>query len=306
MDLFKGWEFLVGEIVVFLIAAAAIGLIAGWLIRAMVAWGDARAIRLADERVHEKEDQIALLENDYLKLKRRYNDGLADAQDRLEASERVRADLETQLARIEGDHSKELSALRSSVSDRDRRILDLETGSGASPATSLRKDMSDKDTSPLTEVRRPLRGTEPTRPEAAMIAAARSPAPTVVPLSAAAAGTAASALDDTDQAAEEKDVGAKPDLLTEPRDGSADDLKKIIGIGPKIELQLNLMGIFHFDQVAALSDANLDWVDANLNGFDGRARRDNWVPQAKVLADATNAKSEPVSLEPLKQGDASA
>lgn len=306
MDLFKGWEFLVGEIVVFLIAAAAIGLIAGWLIRAMVAWGDARAIRLADERVHEKEDQIALLENDYLKLKRRYNDGLADAQDRLEASERVRADLETQLARIEGDHSKELSALRSSVSDRDRRILDLETGSGASPATSLRKDMADKDTSPLTEVRRPLRGTEPTRPEAAMIAAARSPAPTVVPLSAAAAGTAASALDDTDQAAEEKDVGAKPDLLTEPRDGSADDLKKIIGIGPKIELQLNLMGIFHFDQVAALSDANLDWVDANLNGFDGRARRDNWVPQAKVLADATNAKSEPVSLEPLKQGDASA
>ena len=76
----------------------------------------------------------------------------------------------------------------------------------------------------------------------------------------------------------------KPATLEGPRDGSADDLKKIKGVGPKMEGLLNSMGFFHFDQVAAWTDAEVAWVDDNLEGFKGRVSRDNWVEQAKLLA----------------------
>lgn len=78
--------------------------------------------------------------------------------------------------------------------------------------------------------------------------------------------------------------GAKPATLSAARDGKADDLKKIKGVGPKMEGVLNKLGFYHFDQVAAWTGEELAWVDDNLDGFKGRASRDNWVEQAKLLA----------------------
>jgi predicted flap endonuclease-1-like 5' DNA nuclease len=76
----------------------------------------------------------------------------------------------------------------------------------------------------------------------------------------------------------------KPRTLAAARDGRPDDLKLIKGIGPKMEAMLHRMGFFHFDQVAAWTPAELAWVDDNLEGFKGRASRDEWVAQAKILA----------------------
>ncbi len=76
----------------------------------------------------------------------------------------------------------------------------------------------------------------------------------------------------------------KPAMLTAARGGQADDLKIIRGIGPKLEQMLHGMGIFHFDQIGSWKAAELAWVDDNLEGFRGRASRDHWVAQAKVLA----------------------
>ncbi|PWE49810.1 fused NADH-quinone oxidoreductase subunit E/endonuclease [Thioclava sp. NG1] len=78
--------------------------------------------------------------------------------------------------------------------------------------------------------------------------------------------------------------GKQPKLLDAPRDGGADDLKMIKGVGPKLETLLHSMGIYHFDQIAAWSDAELAWVDANIEGFKGRASRDDWKGQAEKLA----------------------
>lgn len=76
----------------------------------------------------------------------------------------------------------------------------------------------------------------------------------------------------------------RPEALQAARDGKADDLKRIKGIGPKLEAMLNGMGFFHFDQIAAWSPQEMAWVDQNLEGFKGRATRDQWVAQAKLLA----------------------
>ena len=78
--------------------------------------------------------------------------------------------------------------------------------------------------------------------------------------------------------------GDKPMGMDAPRDGAADDLKQIKGVGPKLEKQLNALGYWHFDQIAGWSDSDVAWVDENLEGFKGRVSRDGWVEQAKVLA----------------------
>lgn len=76
---------------------------------------------------------------------------------------------------------------------------------------------------------------------------------------------------------------SKPATLAEARGGSADDLKRIKGVGPKIEGILKGLGIFHFDQIAAWDQANKDWVDDHLS-FKGRIDREEWIPQAEALA----------------------
>ncbi|CTQ49629.1 hypothetical protein [Jannaschia donghaensis] len=78
--------------------------------------------------------------------------------------------------------------------------------------------------------------------------------------------------------------GTKPQALDAPRGGTADDLKRIKGVGPKMETMLNGMGFWHFDQIASWSDQEVAWVDQNLEGFKGRVTRDEWVPQARALA----------------------
>ena len=76
----------------------------------------------------------------------------------------------------------------------------------------------------------------------------------------------------------------RPTALDAPRAGGADDLKRIRGIGPKLERTCNELGFWHFDQIAAWTEAEVAWVDENLRGFRGRVSRDAWVAQARALA----------------------
>jgi predicted flap endonuclease-1-like 5' DNA nuclease len=94
--------------------------------------------------------------------------------------------------------------------------------------------------------------------------------------------TAAAAQPSTKPPRKTKSADPKPAALAHPRAGGADNLKQIKGIGPKIEASLYAMGIFHIDQIAGWSKANIEWVDAQLS-FKGRIRRERWVEQAQEL-----------------------
>ncbi|MEM9342229.1 MAG: NADH-quinone oxidoreductase subunit NuoE [Pseudomonadota bacterium] len=98
------------------------------------------------------------------------------------------------------------------------------------------------------------------------------------------ASAPASAPEPAPQAQAAPDVGTKPEMLTQARDGGPDDLKLIKGVGPKLEQILHTLGVFHFDQVASWTATEVAWVDENLEGFKGRVSRDDWVDQAKILA----------------------
>ncbi len=71
--------------------------------------------------------------------------------------------------------------------------------------------------------------------------------------------------------------------LAAPRNGKADDLKEIEGIGPALEKLVNSMGFYHFDQIAAWTEADVAMVDAEMKNFKGRITRDKWVAQARII-----------------------
>jgi predicted flap endonuclease-1-like 5' DNA nuclease len=73
--------------------------------------------------------------------------------------------------------------------------------------------------------------------------------------------------------------GAKP-LQYTSAPANADDLEWIYGVGPKLAEALNQIGVYTFKQVAQWSESDIDFFDAQLEGFHGRIRRENWVKSA--------------------------
>ncbi|WP_417667894.1 polyhydroxyalkanoate depolymerase [Roseibium sp.] len=75
-------------------------------------------------------------------------------------------------------------------------------------------------------------------------------------------------------------------LLSSPQ-GVADDLKALNGIGPKLETSLNEAGIFHYWQIAGLTEQQIEALDTKLD-FRGRIERFNWIEQAKKLSETVS------------------
>jgi len=72
---------------------------------------------------------------------------------------------------------------------------------------------------------------------------------------------------------------AEPPKAETPK---ADDLKRISGLGPRLEKVLHDMGINSFADIAKWDDAEAVRIDEKL-GLDNRIIRDGWVKQAKAL-----------------------
>ncbi|MEL6948281.1 MAG: hypothetical protein AAFO73_11695 [Pseudomonadota bacterium] len=80
------------------------------------------------------------------------------------------------------------------------------------------------------------------------------------------------------------DMGKAPKgLLSAARGGKPDNLTLIDGVGNAIEQKMFKLGIYHFDQIENMSDAELTWL-SNGVGFPGRAQRENWKGESKTLA----------------------
>ncbi len=73
--------------------------------------------------------------------------------------------------------------------------------------------------------------------------------------------------------------------LTEADHDARDDLKQIKGVGPAIEKTLNELGIFSFQQIADMSEYDIDRVAQRLKGFRSRIYREDWIGQARELRD---------------------
>lgn len=72
-------------------------------------------------------------------------------------------------------------------------------------------------------------------------------------------------------------------MMTPAGDDLRDDLKRIKGIGPAIEKTLNELGILRLQQIAELSEYDIDRVASRLRGFRSRIYREDWIGQAREL-----------------------
>lgn len=115
-------------------------------------------------------------------------------------------------------------------------------------------------------------------PQAPERAASPAPAPTPVP-----AATAAPAAAPPQSAAPPQPADLPSPFLAAP-EGTADDLMRIKGIGPKLSARLAELGVFHYAQIAGWTPEQLAAVDAQLGNFQGRPERDQWQSQARLLA----------------------
>ncbi|MCP5126168.1 MAG: hypothetical protein H6973_11235 [Gammaproteobacteria bacterium] len=131
-------------------------------------------------------------------------------------------------------------------------------------------------------------------PEPVAVAAVSEPAPVEAapepaPVEAASEPVAVAAVSEpapVEAAPEPAPVEAtpKPALVripAKPARIEPDDLKLISGIGPALEKKLNACGISRYQELATLSDADIDRVEAAIKSF-GRIRRDDWIGQAKA------------------------
>jgi len=75
---------------------------------------------------------------------------------------------------------------------------------------------------------------------------------------------------------------AAPKVI-KPVASDRDDLKKISGIGPRLEQELNDRGIIRYSDIAGLSKAAVKKLDTEL-GLEGRITRDDWAGQARALS----------------------
>jgi predicted flap endonuclease-1-like 5' DNA nuclease len=86
---------------------------------------------------------------------------------------------------------------------------------------------------------------------------------------------------DGDSDSDSDDEGSREDGFADERDR----LQCIKGVGPAIEKTLNEMGIFRFQQIAEMSEYDIDRVAKRLKGFRSRIYREDWIGQARELRD---------------------
>jgi predicted flap endonuclease-1-like 5' DNA nuclease len=147
------------------------------------------------------------------------------------------------------------------------------------------EDHSAGTTTPVEFVSTSPEPEDPAQPEAQAAAQKADPAAPAVPDTPAPA-----ARTKTEPARAKPAADGAPETLDGPRGGHADDLKKITGVGPKMEQTLNELGIFHYDQIASWGAEEIAWVDSRLR-FKGRIVRDGWIAQARAFAAADQAGS---------------
>jgi len=81
-------------------------------------------------------------------------------------------------------------------------------------------------------------------------------------------------------------------LLSAPP-AMADDLKRIRGIGPVMERVLNDVGIYHYHQIARLTPDQVAWLTDAVEGAPDRVERDGWIAQAQAMLDGDAPRAAP-------------
>ena len=88
----------------------------------------------------------------------------------------------------------------------------------------------------------------------------------------------------TDVAGEVLGVGCDAHRELGGDEGSADELTRLKGVGPKFAARLRELGVTRYEQLATMSATELAHLDERMGPFRGRLERDRVAEQASYLA----------------------
>lgn len=310
--------YLVGEIIVCLIAAMIIGILAGWLLRHYKS--ESIAVLPPVSVDHERElrvkaeNQISTLQHSLINYQGEIDAAAERYTSLLRELEPLRKRVSAQDTEIESLRDELVNAQRRFDEEGARwqeRIRELEAP--GDPANTLNTEIKRLENRLRTESEAKenrIRELELQPPSSVSQPAAR-PNQLNHPLEAALAykdreiedlKTRIAELGSLSEAVSERDrtiqaLTAEVEALQTPHADtvdrlqqrieelesaqSADDLKQIRGIGPVLEDVLHSMGITTFKQVAEFTEDDVKRVAAALSAFPDRIIRDNWMAGAK-------------------------
>ena len=95
--------------------------------------------------------------------------------------------------------------------------------------------------------------------------------------------------DADEMACESEHIAEEDEGSNDPVNVERDKLQAIKGVGPAIEKTLNEMGVFSFQQIADMSEYDIDRIAKRLKGFRSRIYREDWIGQARELREQTQS-----------------
>ncbi|WP_167524503.1 MULTISPECIES: proton-conducting membrane transporter [unclassified Mesorhizobium] len=184
----------------------------------------------------------------------------------------LRVDLDR--TRSERDKARgDLDACSRARADLEVRLRDAPAASGAAKASAP---------APAALMSTPAKAKSAPSKAAAKPAATKSAAAKPAARSTAASKPAA-------RTAAPKAAAKKAAPASGKAAAKADNLRRLIGIGPVNEKLLKGQGVTSYAQIAAWTDADVKRIEEVLN-FDGRIAREKWIEQAKLLASGNEAE----------------
>ncbi|TPN82707.1 proton-conducting membrane transporter [Mesorhizobium sp. CU2] len=194
---------------------------------------------------------------------------------------RLRGELDSlrgDLDRTRGERDRarnDLDACGRARAELEAKLRDAAAGAAKTPAPASAPLMSTSSAPASAAAKPTAKAATAKKPAVAKTAAAPKPAAKTAAPKPAAKKAAAPAAKKT----------AAPAAVA----GKADNLRRLIGIGPVNEKLLKGQGVTTYAQIAAWTEADVKRIEEVLN-FDGRIARERWIEQAKLLAAGDEAE----------------
>ena len=284
----RGAGYAAWEIVIFLLIAALIGFLIGWILRAFY---HKRATQGAsvdlEQSLHDEKQRSVRLEADLraqaaeAATQRAEFASAGTATAKLEAALKAK---DADVARLSGE-AEAAGDAKAGLAERDARIVELEAASKAKDAEVARLN---RETQGLSEAKSTIAERDARIQELERrVAAQPSAATSGEQASRAPSSPSPSGANVTGNEPTKDEAVAKVAEIARRTAGDGlavdDDLKKVHGIGPVIEKTLKGLGITSYRQVARFEPDDIAYVTAALEGFPGRIERDDWMGSAAAL-----------------------
>jgi len=273
----------------FCLVSFLFGLLIGYVLRGRRVRELRRELKKKDAEISQRDEKIQQLTND-LSLRdadlKKVQYELDETSERAQRLEVERGKLNNQIAYLKDELEKERAAQESqqtTMEDLNEQILGLRT----KLATGSNESTADTDTG-NTNMSSRLAAVED---RVAQLEAENDQLEQTIATLSKTQGTTTQVIDTPEvRDVEEPDVVGEDgmDVLHIDRSrfqqAEKDDLTLIDGVGPFLEKKLNDAGVFTYDHISKWTPQDIQRVTKEIQFFEGRIERDNWVSQARRLS----------------------